>query len=112
MDSVLTEYIEDYNASVFEEAITNTLMNSPWESESLTVLSDKVVEIAQSYRGIRANIEAICIFWLLSDPHTYEEKTKFQADTETIHKMVVVARLIINKTLKKVSHQMPPAQKH
>ncbi|MBD2780840.1 hypothetical protein [Xenorhabdus szentirmaii] len=112
MDSVLAEYIEDYNASVFEEAITSTLISLPWESESLTVLRDKVIEIAQSYDGFQADIEAVCIFWLLSDQHIYEEKTRYQTDTRTLHRMEVVARLIINKTLKKVSHQMPPAQKH
>ncbi|WP_340615850.1 hypothetical protein [Xenorhabdus entomophaga] len=109
MNSELPEYNGE---TVFEDIIANTLLNLPWESDTALELRDKVFEIINSYEGNQGAMRIICLYWLLSDQHEYEEKTNLLNNQTITERMEIVARILMNAALKEMDIQISLIQKH
>ncbi|MCC8380081.1 hypothetical protein [Xenorhabdus sp. PB30.3] len=109
MSSEFTKYD---NESVFEDTISDILLNLPWKSHSATELKKEIFAIIESYQGVQGEVRAVCIYWLLYDEYIDETKKKLKEDSKIYNKMEIMARMIINIAIERIDTKISLATKH
>ncbi|WFQ78157.1 hypothetical protein PXH59_00495 (plasmid) [Xenorhabdus sp. SF857] len=100
------------NESVFEDTISDILLNLPWKSYSAIALKKEIFAIIDSYQEIQGEVRAVCVYWLLYDEYIDETKKKLKEDSEISNKMELMARFIINVSIEKIDTKIFLTTKH